>query len=79
MVWFALVQVKNRHERSMPRWPPRSGETSRLGSRDPVVDGTKCGPHGARTSGATCVDEPVQSGASDRGLLVFHKTKAGAG
>jgi hypothetical protein len=24
------------------------GETSRLGSRDPVADGIKCGPHGAR-------------------------------
>jgi hypothetical protein len=30
--------------------PPRSGETSRLGSRDPVASGVKCGPHGGKKS-----------------------------
>jgi hypothetical protein len=30
--------------------PPGDGETSRLGSRDPVDGGTKCGPHGGETS-----------------------------
>jgi hypothetical protein len=30
--------------------PPGDGETSRLGSRDPVDDGTRCGPHGGETS-----------------------------
>jgi hypothetical protein len=28
--------------------PPRSGETSRLGSRDPVASEVKCGPHGGK-------------------------------
>jgi hypothetical protein len=28
------------------RGPPRSGETSRPDSRDPVASGVKCGPHG---------------------------------
>jgi hypothetical protein len=30
--------------------PPRSGETSRLGLRDPVTSGVKCGPHGGKKS-----------------------------
>jgi hypothetical protein len=30
--------------------PPRSGETSRLGSRDPVDSGVKCGPCGGKKS-----------------------------
>jgi hypothetical protein len=30
--------------------PPRSGETSRLHSRDPVASGVKCGPHGGKKS-----------------------------
>jgi hypothetical protein len=30
--------------------PPRSGETSRLGSRDPVASGVKCGLHGSKES-----------------------------
>jgi hypothetical protein len=30
--------------------PPRSGETSRLGSRDPVASRVKCGPHGGKKS-----------------------------
>jgi hypothetical protein len=30
--------------------PPRSGETSRLDSRDPVTSGVKCGPHGGNKS-----------------------------
>jgi hypothetical protein len=35
--WFALGQLKNESERSMLRWPPGDGETSRLGARDPVA------------------------------------------
>jgi hypothetical protein len=31
-------------------WPPRSGETSRPESRDPVASGVKCGPHGGKKS-----------------------------
>jgi hypothetical protein len=30
--------------------PPGDEETSRLGSRDPVDGGTRCGPHGGETS-----------------------------
>jgi hypothetical protein len=30
--------------------PPRSGETSRLSSRDPVASRVKCGPHGGKKS-----------------------------
>jgi hypothetical protein len=30
--------------------PPGDGETSRLGSRDPVDGGTRCGPHGGGMS-----------------------------
>jgi hypothetical protein len=30
--------------------PPRDGETSRLGPRDPVDSETRCGPHGSDTS-----------------------------
>jgi hypothetical protein len=29
--------------------PPGDGETSRLGLRDPVDGGTKCGPYGGET------------------------------
>jgi hypothetical protein len=41
-----LVQVKNKHERSSLVRPPGVEKTSRLGSRDPVASGVKCGPHG---------------------------------
>jgi hypothetical protein len=30
--------------------PLRSGETSRLDSRDPMASGVKCGPHGGKKS-----------------------------
>jgi hypothetical protein len=30
--------------------PPRSGETSRHDSRDPVASGVKCEPHGGEKS-----------------------------
>jgi hypothetical protein len=30
--------------------PPRSGETRRTDSRDPMASGIKCGPHGAKKS-----------------------------
>jgi hypothetical protein len=30
--------------------PPRSGEISRLDSRDPVASGVKCRPHGSEKS-----------------------------
>jgi hypothetical protein len=45
---FALVQMKSGRECLV--WPPRSGETSRLCSRDQVANGVKCGPHGGKKS-----------------------------
>jgi hypothetical protein len=42
--------VKNKRERLSPVSPP-GVETSRLGSRDPVASGVKCGPHGGKNSG----------------------------
>jgi hypothetical protein len=46
-----LVQVKNKRERSSPVTPPGVEKTSRLGSRDPVASGVKCGPHGGKNNG----------------------------
>jgi hypothetical protein len=43
-----LVQVKNKRERSLPVRPPGVEKTSRLGSRDPVASGVKCGLHGGK-------------------------------
>jgi hypothetical protein len=45
-----LVQVKNKHGRSLPVRPPGVEKTSRLRSRDPVANGVKCGPHGGKNS-----------------------------
>jgi hypothetical protein len=45
-----LVQVKNKRIRSSPVRPPGVEKTSRLGSRDPVASGVKCGPHGGKNS-----------------------------
>jgi hypothetical protein len=44
--WLVLVQVNNKHERSLPVRPPGVEKTSRLRLRDPVASGVKCGPHG---------------------------------
>jgi hypothetical protein len=43
-----FVQVKNKRERSLPVRPPSVKKTSRLGSRDPMDSGVKCGPHGGK-------------------------------
>jgi hypothetical protein len=43
-----LVLVKNKRERSMPVRPPGVEQTSRLGSRDLVASGIKCGSHGGK-------------------------------
>jgi hypothetical protein len=40
------VQVKNKRGRSLAVRPPGVEKTSRIGSRDPVARGVKCGPHG---------------------------------
>jgi hypothetical protein len=45
-----LVQVKNKRERSLPVRPPSVDKTSRLGSRDPVASGVKCGSHGGKNN-----------------------------
>jgi hypothetical protein len=45
-----LVQVKNKRERSLLMRSPGVEKTSRLGSRDLVADGVKCGPHGGKNS-----------------------------
>jgi hypothetical protein len=43
--------------------PPGDGETSRIGSRDPVDGGTRCGPHGGETSKTkSWTIEPVHGG-----------------
>jgi hypothetical protein len=43
--------------------PPVDGETSRLGSRDPVDGGTRCGPHGGEMSKTkSWTIEPVHGG-----------------
>jgi hypothetical protein len=42
---------------------PGDGETSRLGLRDPVDSGTRCGPHGGGTSKTkSWTIEPVHGG-----------------
>jgi hypothetical protein len=45
---LVLVQVKNKCERSLLMRPPGVEKTSRLGSRDPVANVVKCGPHGGK-------------------------------
>jgi hypothetical protein len=46
-----LVQVKNKHVRSLLVRPPGVEKTSRLGLTDSVANGVKCGPHGGKNSG----------------------------
>jgi hypothetical protein len=43
-----LVHVNNKCERSLLVRPPSVEKMSRLGSRDPVANGVKCGPHGGK-------------------------------
>jgi hypothetical protein len=61
-----LVQVKNKHERSLSVRPTGVEKTSRLRSRDPVASGVKCGPHGGKNSRMKSVDgflvEPQNQG-----------------
>jgi hypothetical protein len=42
------VQLKNKRERSFLVRPLGVEKTSRLGSRDPVASGVKCGPHNGK-------------------------------
>jgi hypothetical protein len=49
--------------------PPGDGETSRLGSRDSVDGGIRCGPHGGETSKTkSWTIEPVHGGGRVKGL-----------
>jgi hypothetical protein len=45
-----LVQVKNKRENVIVGEASRWEKTIRLRSRDPVVDGVKCKPHGGKNS-----------------------------
>jgi hypothetical protein len=45
-----LVQVKNKRGRSLPVRPPGVEKTSRLGLRDTMASGVKCGPHGGKNN-----------------------------
>jgi hypothetical protein len=45
-----LVQVKDKRERLLPVRPPGVEKTSRLGLRDPVASGVKCGLHGGKNN-----------------------------
>jgi hypothetical protein len=49
--------------------PPGDGETSRLGSRDPMDGGTRCGPHYGETSKTkSWTIEPVHGGGQVKRL-----------
>jgi hypothetical protein len=66
-VGYGLVRVVAGEERARKVFslegPPGDGETSRLGSRDPVDRGTRCGSHGGETSKMkSWTIEPVHGG-----------------
>jgi hypothetical protein len=66
-VGCGLVRVVAGEERARKvfslQGPPGDGETSRLGSRDPVDSATGCGPHGGDTSKTkSWTIEPVHGG-----------------
>jgi hypothetical protein len=66
-VGCGLVRVVAGEERARKVFsverPPGDGETSRLGSTDPVDGGTRCGPHGGETSKTkSWTIEPVHGG-----------------
>jgi hypothetical protein len=66
-VGCSLVRVVAGEERARKVFslegPPGDGETSRLGWRDPVDGGTRCGPHGGETSKMkSWTIEPVHGG-----------------
>jgi hypothetical protein len=83
-VGCGLVRVVAGEERarkvfSLER-PPGDGETSRLGSRDPVDGGTRCGPHGGEKSKKkSWTIEPVHGAVESRGLAGGRAEHAGFG
>jgi hypothetical protein len=64
-----LVHLKNKRERSLPVRPLGVEKTSRLGLRDPVASGVKCGPHGGKNNKMKSVN----------GFLVEHQNHGRAG
>jgi hypothetical protein len=85
-VGYGLVRVVVGEERARKVFslegPPGDGETSRLGSKDLVDSGTRCGPHGGETSKTkSWTIEPVHGGGRPgraRGVWWFaHKTIVG--
>jgi hypothetical protein len=85
-VGCGLVRVVAGEERARKVFslegPPGDGATSRLGSRDPVDGGTRCGPHGGETSKTkSWTIEPVHGAGRlgrERGVWWFaHKTIGG--
>jgi hypothetical protein len=85
-VGCGLVRVVAGEERARKVFslegPPGDGETSRLGSRDPVDVGTRCGSHGGETSKTkSWTIEPVHGTGRPgraRGVWWFaHKTIGG--
>jgi hypothetical protein len=72
-----LVQVKNKRERSLPVRPPGVEKTSRLGSRDPMGSGVKCGPHGGKDNKMKSVGgflvEPQNQGRAETSWEPSHE------
>jgi hypothetical protein len=59
--------------------PLGDGETSRLGSRDPVDGGTRCGPHGGETRRIHVRSSRCTVAAESRGLAGGQAEHAGFG
>jgi hypothetical protein len=57
------MQVNNRRKRSA-LGVSRSGETSRLGLRDPVPNGIKCGAHGGKKKQDEVVNMELVQGSN---------------
>jgi hypothetical protein len=72
-----LVQVKNKRERSLLVRPPGVEKASRLGLRDPVASGVKCGPHGGKNNKMKSVDgflvEPQNQGPAETSWEPSHE------
>jgi hypothetical protein len=78
-VGCGLVRVVAGEERALKVFslegPPGDGETSRLGLRDLVDGGTRCGPHGGETSNSSRCTVAVES----RGLVGGRAEHVGIG
>jgi hypothetical protein len=83
-VGCGLVRVVAGEERARKVFslegPPGDGDTSRLGSRDPVDGGTRCGRHGGETSKTkSWTIEPVHCGGRVKRLGGGRAEHAGFG